>query len=190
MNNNYTQSFQQLFLMCFIFALMTSGINAQLILEREFVGAVATVSTNTSNGNIGELQVDASFGESMIGYKSGDITITVGFHQSGAADNRDNFGNRSVREETGYESESPLVNAYPNPTVSRVTVDLGPFQDKFNELRLIDVFGRTVASNRVEGESQITISKLDDLPNANYYLLGIAKDGTLHQLSTIVLIKE
>jgi hypothetical protein len=190
MNDNYSQRFQQLLLTSFILVMMTSGISAQLILEREFVGAVATMSTNTSNGNTGELQVDASFGESMIGYKEGDIVITVGFHQPGAPSTEGDFGHRFAGNETEYEAESIVVNAYPNPTVSRLTVDLGTFRDKFQELRLVDVFGRTVASRQVEDQSRVTISQLDDLPNANYFLQGLAKDGDLHQLTIIVLIKE
>ncbi|TXF90537.1 hypothetical protein FUA23_05420 [Neolewinella aurantiaca] len=189
MRDNYYKSFKRLFSTCLMLAAMTAGVNAQLILEREFVGAVATTSTRISEGTTQQLQVDASFGETMIGYEEGDIVITVGFHQPGSLGVENNLGNRPGIQ-APEEVVDVSVKAYPNPTISSLTVDLGPLYEDFRELRLVDVYGRTLVTRRINAQEQVTINQLEDLPNANYFLQGITKDGRLHQLSTIMVIKE
>jgi len=190
MNINYTQSFSGLFLTCFFLLVTTSDISAQLILERELIGAVATTSTNATNGNTQQLQVDASFGETMIGYKKGDIIITVGFQQ--ALDHIDLGGAGHIVEEEEDDDDSAkvLVNAYPNPTVESLTIDLGSFLEEFTEIRLIDVSGRTVKLRSVVGDPLVNFTQLDRLPSAVYFLAGVDQKGKLHQLSKVIIGKN
>lgn len=163
-----------------------TGLNAQITLERELIGAAAGVATIVSNGGSQELKVDDSFGETMIGYEEGEIIITVGFHQTRTAD--DNFPPPNLEAETEDGTAKVSVNAYPNPTIERLTVDLGNYQDDFSELRLIDIYGRTVKTQRVNGQERMTFRGLDKLPDANYFLQGISKDGKLHQLAKVLIV--
>jgi hypothetical protein len=187
MHNNYSKWFQHLFLVCLTLLVASDILSSQLILERELIGAVA-VPVVVSNGGAQQLQVDASFGETMIGYEEGDIIITVGFHQTPGEVQENNLGDlQAETEEIGAEAKVQ-VNAYPNPTVERLTIDLGSFHENFEEIRLIDINGRTVKHRAVIDEQLITFTQLDRLPNANYFLQGIDKKGRLHQLTTVLII--
>lgn len=185
MRNPYFIWFKHLFLVCLALLFANSSLNAQLILERELIGAAAAVGTVVSNGGEQELQVDASFGESMIGYEEGDIIITVGFHQTATRRSERRLGD-AVPEDEG--TAKTTVNTYPNPTVEKLTVDLGDFSEKITELRLIDVYGRTVKYREVSGEQLITFRELNRLPNANYFLQGVDANGKLHQLATVLIV--
>jgi hypothetical protein len=187
MYNTYSKWFQHLFLMCLTILVASDTLSSQLILERELVGAVS-VPLVVSDGGQQQLQVDASFGETMIGYEEGDIIITVGFHQPSEAVQVNNLGDlQSQPEEVDAEAKIK-VNAYPNPTVERLTIDLGSFHENFEEIRLIDINGRTVKHRVVVDEQLITFTQLDRLPNANYFLQGVDKKGKLHQLTTVLII--
>jgi len=124
MNNKYKTFFQSLLLVCFGLLSTNTDLRAQLILERELIGAAAGVATVVSNGGTQELRVDDSFGETMIGYEEGDIIITVGFQQTDN-DNDNSPPNREAQDEDG--TTKIVVNAFPNPTVERLTVDLGNY---------------------------------------------------------------
>jgi len=152
------------------------------------IGSATGVARVISNGGTQELRVDDSFGETMIGYEEGDIIITVGFQQTETATNSlpPNL-EAEVEDET---TKSISVNAYPNPTIERLTVDLGSYQDDFLELRLIDVYGRVIKSQRVNGRERMTFRSLDKLADANYFLQGIDKDGKLHQLTKVLLVTD
>lgn len=189
MNNKQLKRVQQLILACLALLLTTAPVSAQLQLERELIGAIAAPVV-VSNGGQQQLQVDASFGESMIGYQEGDIIITVGFHQTRTSDvGGPPPGIAVPEEEQADEAAAEIsVNAYPNPTVERLTVDLGEYNEKFTQLRIIDISGRTVKSQVVTGQQSIKFSQLDQLPNANYFLQGIDTDGRSHKLATIMII--
>lgn len=157
---------------------------AQLVLERELVGAAAA-STTSSTG--GDLLVDASFGEPLIGFMDGgDLVVTIGFHQTGK---RPDAPGRERDDEIEAAAEIN-VTAYPNPTVERLVVDLDGYQDDFNELRLVNVQGTTVRTVRIEDQTQVTFSALERLPNANYFLQGIGDGGEMYQLGTIMIITK
>lgn len=187
MRDSHSKWFQHLLLGCLALFTSSAQLSAQLQLEREFIGAAAAVSTVVSNGNEQQLQVDASFGESMIGYQEGDIIITVGFHQTATRSGERGIGH-VVEEDDDEVASRVAVNAYPNPTVERLTVDLGDYREKFTQLRIIDVLGRTMKSHVVSGEELITFRQLDKLPNANYYLQGVSSDGELFQLATVMIV--
>lgn len=185
--NNKTHFFNSSMIVCLVLFLTGADLNAQLVLERELIGAAAGVATIVSSGGSQELKVDDSFGETMIGYQAGDIIITVGFHQTETS--TDNSPpNLEAEVEVEDESTKISVNAYPNPTVERLTVDLGNYQDEFSELRLIDTYGRIVKSQQVNGRERMTFRSLDKLADANYFLQGISKDGKLHQLAKVLIV--
>jgi|GEM_PF-3512172 len=185
MHDLYSKFLQLLLLICLIFFSINTDLRAQLLLERELIGAVAATSTVVPSGNQQELQVDASFGESVIGYQRGDIVITVGFHQTDNDQQERRIGSIVPENETDTEIS---VRAYPNPTVERLSVDLGEYKEKFTELRLIDVYGRIVKQHSVSGNQIITFRQLNQLPNANYFLQGIDDEGKLHKLTTVLVI--
>lgn len=185
MNNN-TYFFNCSMGACFVLLLISTGLNAQLVLERELIGAATGVATVISGGGAQELKVDDSFGETMIGYEEGDIIITVGFQQTGLTN--ENFPPPNLEAETEVETTKISVNAYPNPTVERLTVDLGNYQDDFKELRLIDTYGRIVKTQRVSNQKRITFRGLDKLSDANYFLQGLSTDGKLHQLTKVLIV--
>lgn len=168
-----------------VLLVFSSSLDAQLILERELVGAVAATSSVVSNGNTQQLKVDASFGESIIGYEAGDIIVTVGFHQPSAMSQEGNLGDLTEDEPA---SDKKNVVAYPNPTVEMLTVDLGTHGEKFREIRLVDVYGRIVKSQLVNDSQLVVMRQLSSLPNANYFLQGVGADGSLHQLTTIMIV--
>lgn len=185
MTTNYIKTIWQLTFICLFSLTITVDLSAQLQLERELIGAAA-IPTVLSNAGEQQLQVDASFGESMIGYKEGDITITVGFHQTKTTVQDGNIGHILPEEEDVTKKVS--VNAYPNPTVRKITVDMGDYREKFTQLRIIDINGKTVRRRDITGDQIITFHQLDNLPNANYFLQGIDTDGMFHQLTTIMII--
>ena len=188
MSNNYTLSTNFSF---FLFLFFTgSFLNAQITLERELIGSATGVPTVISTGgSTQELMIDDSFGETMIGYEDGDIIITVGFQQTETTvgEAPPNLGAEDGAEENLVKA---TVNAYPNPTIERLTVDLGVYQDKFTELRLISINGKTVQSKPVNGTEQMTFSNLDRLTDGNYFLQGIGKDGKLHQLTKVLIVTD
>lgn len=186
MRDHYSNWFQHFCLVCLALTFINTSLSAQLIVERELIGAVVAVSSPTPDVGTQQLQVDASFGESMIGYQDGDIIITVGFHQTNTAEEQGEFGD--FVEGGEVVSEKVSVNAYPNPTVERMTVDLGDYREKFTQLRIIDIYGRTVKLRKIAGEQMVTFRELDKLPNANYFLQGIDVDGKFHQLATVLII--
>lgn len=174
-------------IVCLLLLLVSPDLHAQLVLERELVGAAAGVATVVSGGGVQELKVDDSFGETMIGYEEGDIIITVGFHQTETV-----LGNLPPNLETEDEDEDGMakvsVNAYPNPTIEKLTVDLGNYQNDFLELRLIDTYGRAVRVQQVNGQERMTFRGLNKLADATYFLQGISKDGKLHQLAKVLIV--
>jgi len=186
MRDQYFTRFQFILLAFPTLLIFSTSLSAQLMIERELVGAVAAVSTVLPTSGEPELQIDASFGESLIGYEEGDIIITVGFQQAKTKgiNNLDEFDAPESQEQVTDVS----VTAYPNPTVERLTVDLGEFREKFTRIRLIDSYGRTVMDRTVAGDQVITFRQLDQLPNANYFLQGIDDEGKLHQLSTVMIV--
>lgn len=186
MNNKNKTFFYSLMLACLGLVSVGAELNAQLVLERELIGAAIGVPTVIPDGGVQQLLIDDSFGETMIGYESGDIIITVGFQQT-ENDNENSPPNLDSGEEEGDVAEKISVNAYPNPTIERLTVDLGDYQDKFKELRLIDVNGRTIKSQRVDGQPIMTFTGLNKLTDASYFLQGISTDGRLHQLTKVII---
>jgi len=174
--------------MLLVVLLTNSGLYAQLKLEREFIGASAGVATVVSSGGAQELKVDDSFGETMIGYEEGEIIITIGFQQTRTGNS--NFPPPGLEADTEVETSKISVNAYPNPTIERLTVDLGDYQDDFRELRLIDTYGRSVKTQQVKGLDRITFRGLDKLTATSYFLQGISKDGKLHQLTKVLVINN
>lgn len=189
MNIKQLKRVQQLILACLALLIITAPLSAQLQLERELIGAIAAPVV-VSNGSQQQLQVDASFGESMIGYQEGDIIITVGFHQTRTSEVGGPPPGIAVTEEVQADEAAAeiSVNAYPNPTVERLTVDLGNYNEKFTQLRIVDISGRTVKSQLVTGQQSIKFTQLDQLPNANYFLQGIDTDGRSHKLATVMVI--
>jgi len=186
MNNKFLEKAQLLILVCLVLFITTAQLSAQLMLERELIGAIAAPKV-VSDGGQQQLQVDASFGESMIGYEEGDIIITVGFHQTRTTPTDGLPANVLPEEEVDAEEEV-VVNAYPNPTVEKLTVDLGEYSEKFAQLRIIDINGRTIKRQVITGEQIVNFSQLDQLPNANYFLQGIDTEGRSHRLATIMII--
>ena len=174
------------FLLCFCLS-ATSLLTAQgLTIERELIGAVVAHSTSNSSGDQ-ELQIDASFGETCIGYEAGDITVTVGFHQP--TTRRVGRSEGTLPQGEVVEAAPEVnVNTFPNPTVERITVDLGKHADQFSEVHLVDASGRPLKRQQVNGRSTIIIDRLAELPNANYYLVARDKQGKIHQLSTVMII--
>ena len=169
--------------------LTTSGeVGAQLILERELIGAVATVSS-AEGGDGAELRTDASFGEPMIGFTAGDLIATIGFHQPSVS-----IDARPTDEEDQLEGNLVgiptvvSVRSYPNPVTERLMVDLAEHQYEFTQLRMIDLSGRTVKIQQVADQQLVIFSQLDDLTTAYYHLQGLDKRGKTHQLGRIMII--
>lgn len=189
MINGYQQKKKHLILVCLVLFVGSFSLNAQLTIEREFIGSATGPATILSNGGTQQLKVDDSFGETIIGYEAGEIIVTVGFQQTRTSPNA-SPPNLEAETEQDVQLSKVAVNAYPNPTIEKLTVDLGEHQDKFELIRIIDSYGRTVKSQQVNDRVRITFRSLDKLANANYFLQGITKDGELHQLTKVLIVTD
>ena len=178
----YQKLLPALFLGLGVALFLPDSVQAQLVLEREFVGGA------TSYSEIGTgLQVDATFGQPLIGFAEGDLIVTVGFHQGAKGDGSP--GGAVPPAEPELTARVP-VSAYPNPTVERLVVDLNEHRDAFREIRLVNAQGQVVRSTRTQGTPQVIFSSLEELPNANYFLQGVDGEGDLHQLGTVMIITK
>ena len=173
-----------------VFLVLLSGSSdAQLIIERELLGAVST-QTFASPASGQSLLVEASLGEPIIGYREGEIIIKVGFQQPSTTESDGDGFAPEVEEQPREEDEAVTirVGTYPNPTVERLTVDLESVPGMFRELQLVDPFGRVMITKRVNGETTVVLTQLQELPNANYFLVGIDQRGRMHRINTIMII--
>lgn len=188
MQHNHPKQFRVFWALLGLLLCGASSLTAQISLERELVGAVGAYSVPTPN-TTQELLVDDSFGETIIGYEAGDIIVTVGFHQPDISlEGRLGDLEETPEAEVTDNARAIDVNAFPNPTVERLTVDLGEHADRFVEIMLVDQAGRPVKTQLTEGRSVIKIDRLNTLPNANYFLIARDNDGQLHQVTTIMII--
>lgn len=167
--------------------LVSVEVNAQLTLERELVGSAVGPATIIS-GNPQELLVDASLGEQEIGFVSDNIKLTVGFQQPTKlnATNNENVH----REELPEEDKELTVSAYPNPTIERLTVELGEKADTFESLSLMSAFGRSVAQKRVSDVEAVVFEGLNGLPNGKYLVYGTRKNGSIEHLATVMVVNQ
>ena len=189
MPRRYPRLFQSALLACCLLCFLPTSADGQLIVEREFIGGAAPAVTLAPAGSQNQLKVDDSFGETIIGYAEGDIIITVGFQQTDTSDeDGDNIGHATTPPPVRRPAEQLSVTAFPNPTIERLSVDLGVHSEKFVELSLIDIYGRTVRNRKINDQTLVTFSNLNELPNADYFLMGLDTEGKLHKLSTVMII--
>lgn len=190
MNNYYNHKLMSLFCSVgFIFLISFSPLYAQIKLERELIGAVVATSTSGSNDNLTQLEVDASVGETLIGYQEGDLILTIGFQQSEQVTSNVPFNDSDNRE---VKMPAPIVKvtAYPNPTVDNLTIDMGIHREKFVQLRLISSSGVVLTTRQVAGQQEVKFDQLENYPNANYFLQGIDHEGKSYNLATVMIIKQ
>lgn len=173
-----------------ILLVTTNSLEAQIRLERELIGAVVATSTSGSNSTSSQLEVDASVGETLIGYAEGDIILTVGFQQGDVIIQPLPFDDSEDQTVT-QPAEIVKVTAYPNPTVNRLTIDLGIHTEKFSKLRLINSVGNVMMAIQVSLDQQVIVfDQLSSFPNGNYFLQGIGVDGRNHYLSTVMIVNQ
>ncbi|OAV43801.1 T9SS type A sorting domain-containing protein [Lewinella sp. 4G2] len=153
----------------------------QLEIERELIGAAAYHSVSNN-----DLSVDASFGEPLIGFSSGDLIVTVGFHQTESSAPGPAPQTRAGNTNTADVEVD--VAAYPNPAVERLVVDLAEHVNAFVELELVNLNGVTVRKLKTFEQPRVTFTNLTNLENATYFLRGINSRGKAFHLGKIVIV--
>lgn len=119
----------------------------------------------------------ATAGEVFVGTQKGDIQATVGFQQpdDDVIVSILAFGDREI-----------TIKAYPNPTIDRLTVDLGDAVNDISEVHLLDLHGRQMISRKTTSRL-LQFPEVVNLPGGTYFLQGIDQAGQPHGLGTILV---
>ena len=121
----------------------------------------SVISTSGNNFSTASTAISWTIGEVVIEtVANGNNTLTQGFHQS-------------ELDVTSVQSHLPSFNisVYPNPIVSKLTINLGDYEAKAF-LEIVDISGKTVHLSSTATNTNIDLSGL----SSGVYFLSIKND--------------
>jgi hypothetical protein len=141
------------------------SLKAQVKHSRDVIGSAGTVSSTN------EITLEWTLGESFVATnKLGNAWYTQGFHQPV-------LFVRSESKEMNHEHYR--VRIYPNPVLELLNVEVrSGFLDPIL-IKLIDVTGRVVLTQKASGGHQDLQLRLNHLPDGMYLLSMVGKEGIL-----------
>lgn len=182
---HFGQPLRCMLILAMVIAGTTPTLYGQLQIERELIGAAAVICS-VQDSDAGELLIDASFGEVVIDVPGSSIFFTEGFHQ-GFLPNMNRPGG-TANPLINPAREELVVEAYPNPAVERLKVDLSKVPGKLASLYLVNSQGQPVKMVLVRDIQLAEFTELSELPGGMYYLQGISAEGESFGLGAISIL--